>query len=126
MRTRGKVSVDHHFNTFTFINMINNSLSIPGIEIKAASVAESHDFEFRCTPRQQDPLSARGRDASVGTNGEDVGKSPDKLQDILSYLDNVEDSCEKTLLETRRSIPESNRSEVEFVVEPDIAEDVPK
>uniref|UniRef100_A0A1I8P6U8 Centrosomal protein of 131 kDa n=1 Tax=Stomoxys calcitrans TaxID=35570 RepID=A0A1I8P6U8_STOCA len=53
-------------------------------------------------------------------------KSPDKFRDILSYLDNVEDSCEKTLLETRRSMPDTNRTEVEFVVEPDIAEDVPK
>ncbi|XP_055906450.1 centrosomal protein of 131 kDa isoform X2 [Eupeodes corollae] len=53
-------------------------------------------------------------------------KSPDKYRDILSYLDDVENSCDKTLLETRRSIPESNRSEIEFVVEPDIAEDVPK
>lgn len=53
-------------------------------------------------------------------------KATDKYQDIISYLDNVEDSCEKTLLETRRSIPESNRSEIEFVVEPDIVEDVPK
>lgn len=52
--------------------------------------------------------------------------SPDKYHDILSYLDNVEDSCEKTLMETRRSMPDSNRSEIEFVVEPDIAEDVPK
>ncbi|XP_023296263.2 centrosomal protein of 131 kDa isoform X1 [Lucilia cuprina] len=53
-------------------------------------------------------------------------ESPDKYKDILSYLDNVEDSCEKTLMETRRSMPDTNRSEVEFVVEPDIAEDVPK
>lgn len=53
-------------------------------------------------------------------------ESPDKYKDILSYLDNVEDSCERTLLETRRSMPDTNRSEVEFVVEPDIAEDVPK
>ncbi|XP_017476876.1 PREDICTED: centrosomal protein of 131 kDa [Rhagoletis zephyria] len=56
----------------------------------------------------------------------DTSKSPDKYTDILNYLDNVEDSCDRTLLETRRSIPESNRSEMEFVVEPDIAEDVPK
>ncbi|XP_075167994.1 centrosomal protein dilatory [Haematobia irritans] len=69
---------------------------------------------------------------SVGTphpTGESstlVPKSPDKFKDILSYLDNVEDSCEKTLLETRRSMPDTNRTEVEFVVEPDIAEDVPK
>ncbi|XP_012162496.1 centrosomal protein of 131 kDa [Ceratitis capitata] len=53
-------------------------------------------------------------------------ESPDKYKDILTYLDTVEDSCDRTLLETRRSIPESNRSEMEFVVEPDIAEDVPK
>uniref|UniRef100_A0A0K8V8E0 5-azacytidine-induced protein 1 n=1 Tax=Bactrocera latifrons TaxID=174628 RepID=A0A0K8V8E0_BACLA len=56
----------------------------------------------------------------------ETSKSPDKYKDILSYLDTVEDSCDRTLLETRRSIPESNRSEIEFVVEPDIAEDVPK
>ncbi|XP_073845616.1 centrosomal protein dilatory isoform X2 [Musca autumnalis] len=60
------------------------------------------------------------------TESEKPPKSPDKFRDILSYLDNVEDSCEKTLLETRRSMPDSNRTEVEFVVEPDIAEDVPK
>lgn len=62
-------------------------------------------------------------------NSNDTTKSsdsPDKYKDILSYLDNVEDSCEKALMETRRSMPDSNRSEVEFVVEPDIAEDVPK
>lgn len=57
---------------------------------------------------------------------EKSAESPDKYKDILSYLDNVEDSCEKTLMETRRSMPDTNRSEVEFVVEPDIAEDVPK
>lgn len=60
------------------------------------------------------------------SNATKTADSPDKYKDILSYLDNVEDSCEKTLLETRRSMPDSNRSEVEFVVEPDIAEDVPK
>lgn len=53
-------------------------------------------------------------------------KSPDKLESILNYLDDVESSCDKAILETRRSIPESNRSEIEFVIEPDITEDVPK
>uniref|UniRef100_A0A1A9WWU9 Centrosomal protein of 131 kDa n=1 Tax=Glossina brevipalpis TaxID=37001 RepID=A0A1A9WWU9_9MUSC len=53
-------------------------------------------------------------------------KIPDKLQDILSYLDNVENSCEKTLLKTRLAMPDTNRSEIEFVTEPDIVEDVPK
>lgn len=48
------------------------------------------------------------------------------FRDILQYLDNVESSCDKTILETRRSIPESSRSEIEFAIEPDIAEDVPK
>lgn len=55
-----------------------------------------------------------------------TGKSPDKLESILNYLDDVESSCDKAILETRRSIPESNRSEIEFVIEPDITEDVPK
>lgn len=89
-------------------------------------IEEIQDLDLRFSPRQQSRSSGRGRDVSVGTNGDIADKGPDKLQDILSYLDNVEDSCEKTLLETRRSIPESNRSEVEFVVEPDIVEDVPK
>ncbi|XP_014085665.2 centrosomal protein of 131 kDa [Bactrocera oleae] len=66
-------------------------------------------------------LPASGEEKTAETS-----KSPDKYKDILSYLDTVEDSCDRTLLETRRSIPESNRSEIEFVVEPDIAEDVPK
>uniref|UniRef100_A0A0A1XT81 5-azacytidine-induced protein 1 n=1 Tax=Zeugodacus cucurbitae TaxID=28588 RepID=A0A0A1XT81_ZEUCU len=64
--------------------------------------------------------------ASSGEKTDEASKSPDKYKDILSYLDTVEDSCDRTLLETRRSIPESNRSEIEFVVEPDVAEDVPK
>uniref|UniRef100_A0A1A9UD99 5-azacytidine-induced protein 1 n=1 Tax=Glossina austeni TaxID=7395 RepID=A0A1A9UD99_GLOAU len=56
----------------------------------------------------------------------DNSQTPDnKLQDILSYLDNVEDNCDKTLLETRLAIP-TNLSEVGFVVEPDIVEDLPK
>jgi len=44
----------------------------------------------------------------------------------LAYLNNVESSCDKTLMETRRSMPDSNRSEVEFVVEPDVTDEVPK
>lgn len=48
------------------------------------------------------------------------------LRDILAYLNNVESSCDKTLMETRRSLPDSNRSEVEFVVEPDVTDEVPK
>ncbi|XP_017066693.1 centrosomal protein of 131 kDa [Drosophila eugracilis] len=55
-----------------------------------------------------------------------VPESGDKYKDILAYLNNVESSCDKTLMETRRSIPDSNRSEVEFVVEPDITDEVPK
>ncbi|KMY92580.1 centrosomal protein of 131 kDa isoform X2 [Drosophila simulans] len=55
-----------------------------------------------------------------------VPESGDKYKDILAYLNNVESSCDKTLMETRRSIPDSNRSEVEFVVEPDVTDEVPK
>ncbi|XP_017120466.1 centrosomal protein of 131 kDa [Drosophila elegans] len=55
-----------------------------------------------------------------------VPESGDKYKDILAYLNNVESSCDKTLMETRRSMPDSNRSEVEFVVEPDITDEVPK
>ncbi|KAH8375391.1 hypothetical protein KR200_003322, partial [Drosophila serrata] len=55
-----------------------------------------------------------------------VPESGDKYKDILAYLNNVESSCDKTLMETRRSIPESTRSEVEFVVEPDVTDEVPK
>ncbi|KAH8270754.1 hypothetical protein KR018_000201 [Drosophila ironensis] len=55
-----------------------------------------------------------------------VPETGDKYKDILAYLNNVESSCDKTLMETRRSIPESNRSEVEFVVEPDVTDEVPK
>ncbi|EDW47156.1 GM20578 [Drosophila sechellia] len=55
-----------------------------------------------------------------------VLESGDKYKDILAYLNNVESSCDKTLMETRRSIPDSNRSEVEFVVEPDVTDEVPK
>ncbi|XP_017012476.3 centrosomal protein of 131 kDa [Drosophila takahashii] len=55
-----------------------------------------------------------------------VPESGDKYKDILAYLNNVESSCDKTLMETRRSMPDSNRSEVEFVVEPDVTDEVPK
>ncbi|XP_055857329.1 centrosomal protein of 131 kDa isoform X2 [Episyrphus balteatus] len=71
-------------------------------------------------------ISQHDHEEAEQSTSSNNAKSPDKYRDILSYLDDVENSCDKTLLETRRSIPESNRSEIEFVVEPDIAEDVPK
>ncbi|XP_068146347.1 centrosomal protein of 131 kDa isoform X2 [Drosophila tropicalis] len=58
--------------------------------------------------------------------GPNPTESGDKYKDILAYLNNVESSCDKTLMETRRSLPDSNRSEVEFLVEPDITDEVPK
>ncbi|EDW10659.1 centrosomal protein of 131 kDa isoform X1 [Drosophila mojavensis] len=63
---------------------------------------------------------------SVSQIGDKMPESGDKYKDILAYLNNVESSCDKTLMETRRSIPDSNRSEVEFVVEPDLTDEVPK
>ncbi|KAH8297358.1 hypothetical protein KR044_010748, partial [Drosophila immigrans] len=63
---------------------------------------------------------------TVSQNGDRVPESGDKYKDILAYLNNVESSCDKTLMETRRSMPDSNRSEVEFVVEPDVTDEVPK
>ncbi|EDV98126.1 GH22846 [Drosophila grimshawi] len=63
---------------------------------------------------------------TTSQNGDRATESGDKYKDILAYLNNVESSCDKTLMETRRSMPDSNRSEVEFVVEPDITDEVPK
>ncbi|KAL7736764.1 hypothetical protein ACLKA6_015615 [Drosophila palustris] len=72
-------------------------------------------------------LDSRSETAeTVSQNGDRVPESGDKYKDILAYLNNVESSCDKTLMETRRSIPDSNRSEVEFVVEPDVTDEVPK
>ncbi|XP_030381509.1 centrosomal protein of 131 kDa isoform X2 [Scaptodrosophila lebanonensis] len=59
-------------------------------------------------------------------NGGGVAGTGDKYKDILTYLNNVESSCDKTLMETRRSLPNSSRSEVEFVIEPDVTDEVPK
>lgn len=72
-------------------------------------------------------LDSRSETAeTVSQNDDRVPESGDKYKDILAYLNNVENSCDKTLMETRRSIPDSNRSEVEFVVEPDVTNEVPK
>ncbi|XP_017045402.1 centrosomal protein of 131 kDa [Drosophila ficusphila] len=72
-------------------------------------------------------LDSRCETAETTTHSEGaVPESGDKYKDILAYLNNVESSCDKTLMETRRSIPDSNRSEVEFVVEPDVTDEVPK
>ncbi|KAH8324691.1 hypothetical protein KR074_004115 [Drosophila pseudoananassae] len=72
-------------------------------------------------------LDSRCETADTVTMSETaVPETGDKYKDILAYLNNVESSCDKTLMETRRSIPDSNRSEVEFVVEPDVTDEVPK
>ncbi|KAH8418595.1 hypothetical protein KR222_003412, partial [Zaprionus bogoriensis] len=72
-------------------------------------------------------LDSRSETAETVSQNEDrVQESGDKYKDILAYLNNVESSCDKTLMETRRSIPDSNRSEVEFVVEPDVTDEMPK
>lgn len=48
-------------------------------------------------------------------------------REILSYLDQVETSCEQTIHDTYSGkIPDSFRSEIEFTVEPDIIGDMPK
>ncbi|XP_062128411.1 centrosomal protein of 131 kDa isoform X1 [Drosophila sulfurigaster albostrigata] len=71
-------------------------------------------------------LDSRSETAETVSNDDRVPESGDKYKDILAYLNNVESSCDKTLMETRRSMPDSNRSEVEFVVEPDVTDEVPK
>lgn len=48
-------------------------------------------------------------------------------REILSYLDNVDSTCIKTMQETfSYKIPDSFRSDIEFAVEPDIVGDMPK
>lgn len=49
---------------------------------------------------------------------------PDKMRQILSYLDDVDSSCAKTLHDAYACPPDSFRSEFEF--EPDVIGDVPK
>ncbi|XP_055372788.1 centrosomal protein of 131 kDa [Condylostylus longicornis] len=71
-------------------------------------------------------VNSNSHTESTQTSGNGSPESSDKLKDILEYLEDVENDCDRTLLETRRSIPETNRTEIEFSIEPDIAEDVPK
>ncbi|GBP09253.1 Centrosomal protein of 131 kDa [Eumeta japonica] len=81
----------------------------------------------------QETLEAMSALDAVENNEEEDGKvsekSLDQSQDdstydeIVSVIKEIEEDKKK---ETRRSMPDTNRSEVEFVVEPDIAEDVPK
>lgn len=53
--------------------------------------------------------------------------TPDRMREILSYLDRVDSSCTKVMHESYSGhIPDSFRSEIEFTVEPDIIGDMPK
>lgn len=62
---------------------------------------------------------------TLGIQTKDV--SPDRMREILSYLDRVDSSCSKTIHESYSGhIPDSFRSEIEFTVEPDIIGDMPK
>lgn len=46
---------------------------------------------------------------------------------MLSYLDDIDNKCDKTLEDVKKFIPlSSERSELEFAIEADIIEDVPK
>ncbi|XP_032293048.1 centrosomal protein of 131 kDa isoform X1 [Drosophila virilis] len=87
----------------------------------------SDNFAERLPSELNLKLDSRAETAdTVSQNGDKMPESGDKYKDILAYLNNVESSCDKTLMETRRSMPDSNRSEVEFVVEPDVTDEVPK
>ncbi|KAM7343644.1 centrosomal protein dilatory [Cochliomyia hominivorax] len=114
-------SIDHSQDDSTYEEIVSVIKEIEEDKKKdnfAERVNTDMNLKLSTTPSLETPHSAK--------EFEKTSESPDKFKDILSYLDNVEDSCEKTLMETRRSMPDTNRSEVEFVVEPDIAEDVPK
>ncbi|XP_059608319.1 centrosomal protein of 131 kDa [Phlebotomus argentipes] len=50
----------------------------------------------------------------------------DKIQEILSYLDSVDSSCEKALKRAQNFLRETDTTELEMITEPDIAENVPK
>lgn len=68
--------------------------------------------------------------AATKTSGNQLNEahvSPDRMREILSYLDRVDSSCTKTMHESYSGhIPDSIRSEIEFSVEPDIIGDMPK
>jgi 5-azacytidine-induced protein 1 len=74
--------------------------------------------------------SAESRDSAVMSEDGDI-KMDQKIKDIYSYLDQVESKCDKQELSSMatKSIiapSESDRSETEFTLEPDLTEDVPK
>lgn len=53
--------------------------------------------------------------------------SPDRMREILSYLDRVDSTCTKPINESYSGhITDSFRSEIEFTAEPDIIGDMPK
>ncbi len=47
-------------------------------------------------------------------------------REIFSYLDKVDSNCDKVLISSKNIAPDSEHHELEFALEPDVIEDVPK
>ena len=48
------------------------------------------------------------------------------FREIFSYLDKVDLNCDKALIDAKSNVPDRENMELEFALEPDVIEDVPK
>lgn len=89
----------------------------------AASAAIKTDVEFKLNSILNVEASP-----SSGSGFSDQVDSNDKVKEIMSYLDDIDTKCETTLDNIKKFIPppDSDRTEMEYTVEADIIEDVPK
>lgn len=86
----------------------------------AASAAIKTDVEFKLNSILNVEAGASGFREQVDSN--------DKVKEIMSYLDDIDTKCETTLDNIKKFIPppDSDRTEMEYTIEADIIEDVPK
>lgn len=89
----------------------------------AASAAIKTDVEFKLNSI----LNVEAGTSSVSGFREQVDPN-DKVKEIMSYLDDIDNKCETTLDNIKKFIPppDSDRTEMEYTIEADIIEDVPK
>lgn len=90
----------------------------------AASAAIKTDVEFKLNSI----LNVDARTSNGSGFRDQVDSSNDKVKEIMSYLDDIDNKCETTLDNIKKFIPppDSDRTEMEYTVEADIIEDVPK
>lgn len=84
-------------------------------------------FKVHLTGIDELELQMIGTSKTSGKQMTEAHVSPDRMREILSYLDTVDSNCTKVINESYSGhIPDSFRSEIEFTVEPDIIGDMPK